>query len=156
MTGKWQRPAPEVWSLARIDELQREWASGASATLIGARMGLNKNQVLGKVHRLGLPIRKEQAPRAKPKPRNVPQIAQLYVARLFPAPEPRLDALVRPLVTRRAALPIPRGAVGPARECQWPENDRRPWAFCCQPSIDGYSYCDAHKARAFIRRGEAA
>lgn len=35
----------------------------------------------------------------------------------------------------------PRGRVS---ECAWPLNDGRPWRFCCQPTIPGRPYCDAH------------
>ena len=46
-----------VWTDERVNALETLWATGASASMIGRRMGLTKNQVLGKVHRLKLPSR---------------------------------------------------------------------------------------------------
>ena len=40
-----------------VDRLRQDWAAGYSASEIGVRLGLNKNQVIGKVHRLKLPHR---------------------------------------------------------------------------------------------------
>lgn len=59
---------------------------------------------------------------------------------------------------KRYKLPIPVGAVGRARTCQWPTSDRRPWTFCGCDSQPGYSYCAGHKAVAFRSyvQGDAA
>lgn len=49
---------PADWSPDRIALLRTLWADATlSATEIGRRMGINKNQVVGKVHHLGLPNR---------------------------------------------------------------------------------------------------
>ena len=40
-----------------VDRLRQDWAAGYSASEIGVRLGLNRNQVIGKVHRLQLPQR---------------------------------------------------------------------------------------------------
>lgn len=46
--------APPVWTPHRIGSLQELWPSGLSCSEIAKAMGLNKNQVIGKAHRLGL------------------------------------------------------------------------------------------------------
>lgn len=43
-----------VWIDQRVDQLKAFWADGASASVIASKMGLTRNAVLGKVHRLGL------------------------------------------------------------------------------------------------------
>jgi hypothetical protein len=45
------------WTPASIATLRQLWDEGLTATEIGMRMGLNKNQVVGKAHRLQLPRR---------------------------------------------------------------------------------------------------
>jgi predicted transcriptional regulator len=46
-----------VWSEATTQKLRKLWDEGHSTAEIGRRLGLTKNQVLGKAHRLGLPGR---------------------------------------------------------------------------------------------------
>jgi GcrA cell cycle regulator len=43
-----------IWTPESIKVLRSLWSEGHTATEIGNRMGLNKNQVIGKVHRLNL------------------------------------------------------------------------------------------------------
>ena len=35
------------------------------------------------------------------------------------------------------------------RECCWPEGDRTPYTFCCEPCYPGKSYCLEHCKRAY-------
>jgi GcrA cell cycle regulator len=49
-----------VWTQNLIDNLGRLWAEGHSTAEIGRRLGLTKNAVVGKAHRLSL------APRPSP------------------------------------------------------------------------------------------
>ena len=45
------------WTRERVALLRQLWDEGLTATEIGCRMGLNKNQVVGKAHREGFPRR---------------------------------------------------------------------------------------------------
>lgn len=45
------------WSVEAIDRLRALWAEGLSTAEIGRRMGISKNAVVGKAHRLNLPAR---------------------------------------------------------------------------------------------------
>jgi GcrA cell cycle regulator len=45
------------WTGQQIQELRKLWAEGLSTRRIGERMGISKNAVVGKAHRLGLPER---------------------------------------------------------------------------------------------------
>jgi GcrA cell cycle regulator len=53
-----------TWTPERVAELKELWTAGHSASVIGKRLGVSKNAVVGKAHRLQLtarpsPIRKE-------------------------------------------------------------------------------------------------
>ena len=56
-----------VWTGERVAELRRLWDEGLSTAEIGRRLGVSKNAVVGKAHRLGLPPRQSPIRRA-PRP----------------------------------------------------------------------------------------
>ena len=43
-----------VWTQELIDNLARLWAEGHSTSEIGRRLGLTKNAVVGKAHRIAI------------------------------------------------------------------------------------------------------
>ncbi len=58
------------WTHEAIERLRALWAEGHSTAEIGRRMGVSKNAVVGKAHRLNLsarpsPIRRDAQPRAE-------------------------------------------------------------------------------------------
>jgi GcrA cell cycle regulator len=44
----------ETWTPDRIEQLTRLWEEGVTTAEIGRRIGVTKNAVIGKVHRIGL------------------------------------------------------------------------------------------------------
>ncbi len=52
-----QNAMSEEWTPLRISALIALWNEGLSTSEIGNRLGITKNAVVGKVHRLGLPKR---------------------------------------------------------------------------------------------------
>ena len=64
MDGSWTlEPSEETcapaeveptWTLERIEALTRLWEEGVTTAEIGRRIGVTKNAVIGKVHRIGL------------------------------------------------------------------------------------------------------
>lgn len=59
----------EEWTPTRISILIALWNEGLTTSEIGVRLGVTKNAVVGKVHRLGLPTRgspiRQKAPPAQ-------------------------------------------------------------------------------------------
>jgi GcrA cell cycle regulator len=51
-----ETPAPPepTWTAERIEQLTRLWEEGVTTAEIGRRIGVSKNAVIGKVHRIGL------------------------------------------------------------------------------------------------------
>ena len=60
----------EEWTPTRISILIALWNEGLTTSVIGQRLGVTKNAVVGKVHRLGLPKRGSPI-RQKPRPAQV-------------------------------------------------------------------------------------
>lgn len=160
------------WSAEAIERLRALWAEGHSTAEIGRRMGISKNAVVGKAHRLSLParpspIRREAgaapAPRPQPArlPRSVPAPARVMLPPAAPAaapapiPAPRAVAVSLPVV--RA---FPR--VSTARACCWPigEPGQPGFRFCSAEALTGKPYCSDHAAVAYVkardRREDAA
>ena len=64
------------WTPTRISVLIALWEEGLSTSEIGNRLGVTKNAVIGKVHRLGLAKRVSPI-HPKPKPAEVISLAAL-------------------------------------------------------------------------------
>ena len=134
-----------TWTDERVSELSRLWAAGYSASAIGRMLGVSKNAVVGKAHRMRLearpsPIRRDQrAPmhRRVPMPTR-PSMEERPVVAAPPPPPPRWT--------------VRRNADGPS--CLWPIGDpsEADFHFCGAQSVEGKPYCPEHCARAYITR----
>jgi GcrA cell cycle regulator len=155
------------WTDEVIERLKAYWAEGHSTAEIGRRMGVSKNAVVGKAHRLALdarpsPIRRApagEAPRRAPIRRTMgPTLPPLCAQ-----PEPSAPVPVAPV---RSAPPVlrsvhraPGGRIIP---CCWPigEPGTRSFRFCDAESAAGKPYCAEHAALAYVkirdRREDAA
>ena len=126
-----------AWTEAQIADLKRLWTAGHSTSQIGTILGVSKNAVIGKAHRLKLPsrpspIRRSSGPR-KAKPA------------LFP---PRV-----PKIHRRPVFKPARPRDG-APACLWPFGDPgdADFHFCGGETVTGRPYCPDHCARAYLPR----
>ena len=153
-----------AWTPERIEELTQLWNAGHSASVIGKRLGVSKNAVVGKAHRLKLPARpspirrqaKPQAPVRKPAP-----------ALTRPTAEPVAVTPQPPVVVAEEARPpqpmIRTGQQPSPRKCQWPIGDptKPDFHFCGEAAVPSKPYCAEHCAVAYVikardRRSEAA
>ncbi len=160
------------WNEDSINRLRGLWAEGHSTAEIGRRMGISKNAVVGKAHRLNLaarpsPIRRngEKTPRRRQPRRAQGPTLPILAASLAPMPAldpPRLERTLaeRPApVLRAVPAPRPGGRVTP---CCWPigEPGTRSFRFCDADSVGGKPYCEQHAALAYVkvrdRREDAA
>lgn len=169
--------AGEGWTEARVAALRDLWGEGHATAEIGWRMGISKNAVVGKAHRLNLPARPSPLP-AGAAPggagREHPAVTRHARAPLrAPAPTgtwtlPQAD---RPAADAAATPPAPPPVVGPpatatpraeptdrerdheagGRGCLWPIGEpRRPGFHFCggQTLAPGRPYCEAHHRAA--------
>lgn len=150
------------WTAEAIDQLRGLWAEGHSTAEIGRRMGVSKNAVVGKAHRLNLParpspIRREPveagaAPRpAAPSRRPVaPPLRDPAPLRRPEAPAAAPAAGAPPPAPVAVVRPFPRAS---ARSCCWPigEPGTPEFRFCTAEAITGKPYCAEHASLAYVR-----
>lgn len=146
------------WTDERVAELTRLWESGYSASAIGRLLGVSKNAVVGKAHRLRLqsrpsPIRRDQrVPARRRVPMPVKPVPTRTTAAVETTPDEARKELPRQPAPRFAA---PRDGKGPG--CLWPLGDpgEADFHFCGRPAVEGKPYCPDHCARAYITRTRA-
>jgi len=117
------------WTAERVDWLRRRWQDGASAGVIGKEMGATRSAVLGKAHRIDLPMR-EQKNELPKKKRTRAKIAA-------PTKSSQPAGLSRPV--RIFALK--------SEHCRWPLwDDKSDHGLYCgaQVSWKGGPYCAFH------------
>src|SRR5215469_9834581 len=168
------------WAEETIARLRALWDEGLSTAEIGRRLGVSKNAVVGKAHRLDLPARpspirrdgagsapRRSAPRRvagptlPPLSSTAPIAAQgggtlglAAMAALAPKPAP----LSPPA---RVVPPAPR-PYGRIVTCCWPlgEPGTKSFRFCDEASEPGKPYCCEHVKLAYVklrdRREDAA
>ncbi|SUE43372.1 GcrA family cell cycle regulator [Roseomonas gilardii] len=167
------------WTAEAIETLQALWAEGHSTAEIGRRMGISKNAVVGKAHRLNLsarpsPIRREEAGEARVAEPAMPRVAaeapRPATPPMAPPPAPRPAAAAPAAVTPAAPAPAPRSAPAPrapvaappvvrpfqrsgARTCCWPigEPGTPEFRFCTAEAVQGRPYCSEHASIAYVK-----
>ncbi|MEO8714802.1 MAG: GcrA family cell cycle regulator [Acetobacteraceae bacterium] len=155
------------WTAAAIDRLRRLWADGHSTAEIGRRIGISKNAVVGKAHRLDFPARPSPIRTADPatsRPRPIPRPKAPKLADIMPlttATTPLSAPL--PLQPSRPAAPGAAQAVplrGAAQKqsmrtnpCCWPigEPGTRGFRFCDATAPLGKPYCAEHAKLAYAK-----
>jgi GcrA cell cycle regulator len=155
------------WTAEAIERLRALWAEGHSTAEIGRRMGISKNAVVGKAHRLDLPARPSPIRREAPgtAPRNVARPPRPAVAPRMTLPQ----AAPLPVAAPVAAAPVPPPVVvrpfqrfRAAKSCCWPigEPGQPGFRFCTAEAMAGKPYCAEHAAIAYVkardRREDAA
>ncbi len=170
------------WNEEMIARLRQLWQEGHSTAEIGRRMGVTKNAVVGKAHRLILPprpspIRRDMAEghvaARRPGPRRSarPTLPALSLPGAVPPADAPAQAMPmaaasvvaappRPAVQLRA-VPKPR-AEARVTTCCWPIGDpgTASFRFCDDGAMAGKPYCAQHAALAYVkvrdRREDAA
>lgn len=159
------------WTQERITELTRLWNDGLSTAEIGKMLGISKNAVVGKAHRLRLssrpsPIRRmairPSAPRVPRETRLSSMPALPQTAAMSPAKSNMVTSAPAPQPQQvRMRIEAPAVQLSNQR-CMWPvghpgDGD---FHFCGERSLVGKPYCATHCAVAYVKAkpksGEAA
>ncbi|MCF8483457.1 MAG: GcrA family cell cycle regulator [Rhodospirillum sp.] len=108
------------WNDEKVEQLKKLWAEGLTTGEIGKELGVSKNAVVGKAHRLGLKGRPSPIKRTKKEVK----------------PEPKIRSVVD-LSAHTCRWPI-----GDPREPGF--------HFCGKPSIPSKPYCSEHASIAYV------
>jgi GcrA cell cycle regulator len=147
-----------TWSPERVEQLRRFVGAGLTCSQIAAEIGVTRNAVIGKIHRLGLgPGRPAAAPgRACPPRLRRPRLpSQRHTLRLISAELPQAaDGTLPPTTAVESAqrcslLDLDQG------KCRWPLSDggetgsAAAFIFCGNDALAGFSYCAGHVRMAY-------
>jgi len=80
-----------AWTEAQIADLKRLWTAGHSTSQIGTVLGVSKNAVIGKAHRIKLPARPSPI-RHSSSPRRPKQVRKIQPRLVFKPGRPRNGA----------------------------------------------------------------
>lgn len=140
-----------TWTVERVDELKAGWAAGDSCSQIAGRLGITRNAVIGKVHRLKLEGRQThrgvQAHRTPPKPRP-PQLVYGQPSRSTPFLMPRLPVTPLPEMPEYEGEPVAFLNLT-EQHCRWPVTDEMPHMFCGATRVEKQAYCGKHCRKSY-------
>ena len=128
-----------VWNEEKLDKLKSLWDKGLPITKIGLELGVSRNAIAGKAHRLGLP--KRNSPISKSgEPRKNENKADIQTDKELP-----LKILLRDVDWSR-------------NRCCWPLGDPKlpGFSFCGTSIIPGRPYCEEHSKLAYTSTRESS
>lgn len=151
-----------TWTTERIEQLRSYVTAGLTCSQIADEIGVTRNAVIGKIHRLGLsPGRPRGRPSALAQRMRAttarPRRPQTRIARLLRAFA--ATTTVTPFDTSLVTTEVP--PVDSARRCslldlasgncRWPLGDpgKDDFGFCGHDAIAGISYCAGHARLAY-------
>ena len=151
------------WTDDVIGRLKALWLEGHSTAEIGRKMGISKNAVVGKAHRLNLAGRPSPIRRGPPGERPRRPVVKRVTGPTLPTMEaPPVRGVAPAAATPPPLRAVRTGGGGRLIPCCWPigEPGTRSFHFCDDESLPGKPYCAAHAALAYVRlkdkREEAA
>jgi len=136
------------WTNEQVEELKRLWGEGLTTGEIGKTLGVSKNAVVGKAHRLGLQGR--PSPIRRPED-EIPAAAEAEV--VPPAPE-KTSRRPSKSAKKTATAKEKRFTVNDlvSTSCRWPIGDPKDedFHFCGKEAMPGKPYCLDHCAVAYV------
>ena len=127
-----------VWDEKQLEKLKKLWDEGLPITKIGLELGVSRNAIAGKAHRLGLP--KRNSPISKSgDPRKNQDVSNLEISKELP-----LKILLREVEWSR-------------NRCCWPIGDPKlpGFSFCGTSIMPGRPYCEEHSSLAYTTTRES-
>ena len=126
-----------TWDDLKLKELEDLWKKGHPISKIGDLLGVSRNSVAGKAHRMGLP--KRTSPISSARKKNLSGGKDNHIT----------DKTI-PLKIKLRKVQWSR------TKCCWPEGDPKQaeFKFCGKDIFPGRPYCDKHSLLAFTNSRE--
>ena len=127
-----------VWDEAKLNKLKALWDEGLPITKIGNELGVSRNAIAGKAHRMGLPKRNSPISKSGDPRKNQKIIVEGNIKEL------PLKILLRDVEWSR-------------NRCCWPIGDPKlpGFSFCGTSIIPGRPYCEEHSGLAYTNTRES-
>ncbi len=127
-----------VWDEDKLNKLKKLWDDGLPITKIGNELGVSRNAIAGKAHRMGLPKRNSPISKSGDLRKNQSQKTSETKNHL------PLKIMLRDVEWSR-------------NRCCWPIGDPKlpGFAFCGTPIIPGRPYCEEHSNLAYTNTRES-
>ncbi len=161
-----------AWTEEMVEQLREMWKQGLTTGEIGKRLGVSKNSIVGKVHRLGLsgrpsPIKKKEtaaSDNAKKDPASQAKPSKSKNEKIAAAKKTEPESeLIEDIVIEEKIEIVPPSY--PQRSdktsltdldnhtCRWPIGDPKDenFHFCGKKVRIGQTYCDEHAAVAYVK-----
>ena len=146
-----------AWTEQMVEDLRKMWLEGLTANEIAKKLGVSKNSIVGKVHRLCLtarpsPIKKKEEVKPETVEENLPQtVAEVQANNQEEAENKYEDVHVDKPVNMQGVKLVNLDS----HTCRWPLGDPRDEDFCfCGKKVRaGQTYCDEHAAMAYVKAG---
>ncbi len=125
----------KVWDKKKLKMLETLWEKGLPITKIGDELGVSRNSIAGKAHRMGLPKR------------NSP------ISKVSKSINKKNDYLKRIDVPLKISL---RNVEWSRSKCCWPIGDPKVngFKFCGKDIVIGRPYCNKHSDIAYTNTRE--
>lgn len=141
------------WTRENVELLRTMWLGGSSAGEITRKLvGASRGAVMGKIHRLGLPLRGAEGARQRVRAEKERVARKEPVHRAKKLPAEKAAAFVEPPV-RPDAPPMRRLELVAleSRDCRWPINGEESGAFlfCGNEQREKTPYCAYHGRLAY-------
>ena len=148
------------WTNEQVDQLREMWAEGLTANEIAKKLGVTKNAIVGKVHRLCLkarpsPIKTKNADENGEDVVNTVAEDDLFaktteVSSEQPEEEVISEQIVEKKVCHGHNVKL---TELDSHTCRWPIGDPRDddFCFCGKRVRTGQTYCDEHSAMAYVK-----
>ncbi len=133
---------PLQWTEDRLKKLEKLWEEGLSISQIGKELGVSRNAIAGKVHRMGLSKRQSPiATKASPKKEA--------------ASKPKVEVVEPENLPLKLAL---RNINWSRSRCSWPSGDPKTvaFSFCGEEVVPGKPYCNDHCFDAYTTTRESS
>lgn len=134
------------WTDESVEKLRQLWAQGLTANEIAKKLGVTKNAIVGKVHRLCLTARPSPI-KNKDTAEELPQQPDL----IEKIEEKPVEEVVKP--RKNEELTNIKLADLDSHTCRWPIGDPRDddFCFCGKKVRSGQTYCDEHSMQAYVK-----
>ena len=128
-----------VWDEDKLNKLRKLWDDGLPITKIGNEIGVSRNAIAGKAHRMGLPKRNSPISKSGDPRKNQETINSDNIREQLP-----LKIMLRDVEWSR-------------NRCCWPIGDPKlpGFSFCGTSIIPGRPYCDKHSNLAYTNTRES-